>query len=479
MLRRPRLRALACVLAIAGALAGVSDASAARNLIIGFTGDEAFFTGNAHLPASTWLDRAHTDGASMIRVSVGWSGVAPSTRPPGFNPSDPASPGYNWTATDQEIEAVVAHGMTPVVVVNSAPTWAEGPGRPRGAAPGSWRPSPAQFGAFAHAIALHYDGQYRPAGATAPLPRVRYFQGWNEANLSLYLAPQWIRARSGYVPESPALMRGLENAFYTGVKAVEPSDFVVMGGTAPYGDPPGGQRMQPVAFYRSLFCLQGAAALTPVSCPGPTHLDAIDHHPYAIGSPLTHALNPDDAAVPDLYKITRVLHAAERAGRVLPSGPKQLWVTEMSWDSDPPDPHGVPIQTQARWLEQAMYEVWRQGASVFLWLEIVDAPPIPNYASTYQAGIYYIDGSPKPAVTAFSFPFVTQRLHGSTVQAWGVAPSTGTVSIERQTGASWSVIARQSVAAHQVFTASVNLPGAGVLRAVLGTATSLTWSQAA
>ena len=127
------------------------------------------------------------------------------------------------------------------------------------------------------------------------------------------------------------------------------------------------------------------------------------HHPNGIGGPLWHAYDADDVAVPDLAKITGPLHAAERWHRILPAGPKGLWVTEISWDSDPPDPNGVPVQTQARWCEQAMDALWREGVGTILFLAIVDAPPIPNYASTYQSGIYYLDGQPKPSATAFRF----------------------------------------------------------------------------
>ena len=78
------------------------------------------------------------------------------------------------------------------------------------------------------------------------------------------------------------------------------SNFVVTAGTAPYGDPPGGERMQPVAFDRSPLCLR------------------------------------DDVAVPDVHKLAGVLHAAVRDGHVRPAGPKRLWVTELSWEQARP-----------------------------------------------------------------------------------------------------------------------------------------------
>jgi hypothetical protein len=254
----------------------------------------------------------------------------------------------------------------------------------------------------------------------------------------------------------------MENAFYGAVKGVSSSNFVVLAGTAPYGDPPGGSRMQPVTFYQSLFCLS-ASTLTPIHCSDPKiYFDAIDHHPYGIGGPLQPAINTDDVAVPDIHKITRVLRAAEHAGRVLPRGSKAVWVTEISWDSDPPDPNGVPIEQQARWYEQAMYVLWRQGVDTVLWLQIVDAPPIPNYASTYQSGLFYLDGSPKPSATAIRFPFVTDRIDSSHVQAWGRAPTGGVLTLEVQRAGQWAVIARLRVRTHEVVFTKLPLRGAAV-----------------
>jgi hypothetical protein len=304
---------------------------------------------------------------------------------------------------------------------------------------------------------------------------VRYWQGWNEPNLAFYLGPQWIRSRHRWLPESPTIFRALMNAFYRSVKSVSPSNFVVMAGTAPYGDPPGQARMPPIQFDRYLFCL--SSGLTPTPCANPVHLDAVAHHPYGIGGPLWHAGNPDDAAVADLYKVDRVLRAAERTRHVLPVGHKQLWVTEISWDSDPPDPHGVPIQRQARWYEQALYVLWRQHVDTVLFIYIADGAPVPNYASSYQAGLYFLNGDPKPAATAFRFPFVTQRVRGSSAQAWVRAPLAGRLEIERKVGAGWSALKSFSVRYHQIVTTTLHLSGAARLRARIGPETSLVWTQ--
>jgi len=477
---RLRLFALAAVALCAVALcAATAHARApAQGLTIGFSADPAL-TANTPSAATVWIPRAVAEGASIVRVNVLWSRVAPRVRPASFDPADPSSAGYDWSAVDATVRALAGSGLQVLLNITSAPTWAEGPSAPADAAPGSWRPDPAQLAGFATAAAVRYDGGFAdPLAPGSVLPRVRYWQPWNEPNLSLYLSPQWTPSSHGWLPASAIIYRQLLNSFYRAVKRVSASNFVVTAGTAPYGDPPGGQRMPPVAFDRTLFCLRDNARLTPLSCPDPPHLDALSHHPYGIQGPLWHALNPDDAAVPDLDKIARVLHAAQRAGHVLPAGSKQLWVTEISWDSSPPDPDGVPAAEQARWLEQALYVLWRQGVNTVLWLQIVDSAPVPSYGSTYQAGLYYLNGAPKPAAQAYRFPFVSHRLDHRHIQAWGRAPTSGKVSIEALRRGRWAVLRRLRVRTDQVFQAVLPIRGRAVLRAQADPDTSLAWTQA-
>jgi hypothetical protein len=171
--------------------------------------------------------------------------------------------------------------------------------------------------------------------------------------------------------------------------------------------------------------------------------------------------------------------AAEHSHRILPSGSKPLWATEISWDSSPPDPKGVPVATQARYLEQALYVLWRQGIRTILWFQIRDSPPFPDYASSYQAGIYYLAGVPKPSATAYRFPFVADRLNRNRLTVWGKAPSGGKLTIERlKSKGRWQRLKRITVRRGQVFTTTLTLRGGVRLRARLGTSTSLTWTQA-
>jgi hypothetical protein len=458
-------------------LLGMPAVASARGLTLGFSADPVL-TGDTAAVRALWIPRAVNVGAQMVRVNVYWSQIAPPDRPRGFAPANPSSAGYQWTALDAVVRQLTEHGLSVLMNVSSAPTWAEGPHRPPGATAGSWRPSAAAFGQFATALATRYDGHYPdPSAPGQTLPRVRDWQAWNEPNLSLYLDPQWTRTGGRWLPASPLIYRALLNSFYAAVKHVASSNFVVTAGTAPYGDPPGHARMAPVTFDQNLFCLN--RALAPLPCADPPHLDALSHHPYGIGGPLWHALNADDVAVPDVYKLTRILHAAQRYGHALPRGPKQFWVTEISWDSDPPDPHGVPIQKQARWLEQSLYVLWRQGVSTVLWLLVADEPCVPNCATTFQGGVFFDNGAAKPAAQAFLFPFVTQRQSRSRIVAWGRAPQAGTAEIELRRGHQWTTIRRVRVAARAVFTTTISVTGRATLRAVVGGEPSLSWTQAA
>ena len=185
------------------------------------------------------------------------------------------------------------------------------------------------------------------------------------------------------------------SAFYRGVKSVRArARSSSPRGTAPFGDPaPGGHRIMPARFVRELLCLRRVGGrLRGTSCPAPARFDVLAHHPYSVGVPRRRALNADDVSIPDIGKLTRLLRAAERTGGALPRRRHRVWVTEVSYDSSPPDPHGVPAARHARYLEEALYLLWRQGVDPITWFQIRDQLPVPSYAATNQSGVYFADG---------------------------------------------------------------------------------------
>jgi hypothetical protein len=139
------------------------------------------------------------------------------------------------------------------------------------------------------------------------------------------------------------------------------------------------------------------------------------------------------------------------------------------------------LDTQARYLEQTMYLLWRQGVDTALWSEIRDAPPARRYVVHFLwGGLYFYSGRPKPAATAFRFPFVTSRLDSRRVRVWGRAPSAGPLTISLRVGpARWLPVARIPVTAKSVFLATLRLRGTVVLRAQVGRSVSLPWTEAA
>jgi hypothetical protein len=421
---------------------------------------------------NVWLDRTVASGAQFVLLWVSWGAVAPQAPAAGSDPSNPANPAYDWGTLDATVRAATQHGLRVVLSITSAPLWAQGPARPAVAAPGTWRPNAAAFGEFAEAVARRYSGRFN--AGTGVLPRVRYFQAWTEPNLPYHLSPQWIRVAGHWVAESPTIYRGLLNAFYPAVKSVHSSNVVITAGTAPYGDPPGGQRMRPALFVRDLLCLRGQR-LVPEHCPDPAHFDVLAHDPYSFAGPTRPAYYTDDVSIADMWKLTRALAVAQRTGRALPHVHHRVWVTEFGWSSKPPNPRAVPMMKRARWIEQAFYELWRQGIDTVTWYLIVDQAPVPSYAATWQTGLYYLNGRRKPGFEAFRFPFIVVRARHGHAQVWGVSPDAGIVRIEVRESGRWTTVVRVRTRTHGVINRTIDVAGLPTVRAVVGDDTSLGW----
>ena len=450
-------------------------AQGARQLRIGFV-DSAYSSAD---PAerATWLGRSVDAGAQIVRIPITWAVANTRTRPAGFDARNPADPAYDFALADAAIKDAVAHGLQVLAYFSGAPRWAEGPGRPAAAPRGSWRPDPRAIEDYGAALARRYSGRFPdPAVAGAVLPRVHALQVWNEPNLDTYLTPQWRAGRTF----APAHYRRMLNAFYRGVKSVSPATLVVTAGTAPFGDEePGGERIMPVRFARDLLCIRRVAGrLRSSACPTPARFDVFTHHPYSIEFPRRRALNADDVSIPDMGKLTRILRKAEASGRALPRKRHPVWVTEVSYDSSPPDPDGIPIARHARYLEQTLFLLWRQGVDTIMWFRVGDQAPIPSFDATYQSGVYFRDGRAKPAQRAFRFPFVAERAGRTTVRVWGRAPIAGTVVVERRTPAGWRAVRSLRTSAGRIFELRLKPGSSRSLRARIGPETSLVWPLA-
>jgi hypothetical protein len=123
------------------------------------------------------------------------------------------------------------------------------------------------------------------------------------------------------------------------------------------------------------------------------------------------------------------------------------------------------VRTQARYVEQALYELWKQRVKVAIHYFISDSDP-------YQ-GLFFSDGRKKPGFQAFRFPFVTERVSRKRVRAWGRSPKAGKVKIQGKKGGKWRTLERIRVREDEVFMNRVR--GSKQMRAQIGGEESLVW----
>ncbi|MGI9556506.1 MAG: hypothetical protein ACR2N5_01050, partial [Solirubrobacterales bacterium] len=314
------------------------------------------------------------------------------------------------------------------------------------------------------------------AGET--LPRVRYFEAWNEPNLWAFLTP----VRSGGKLKNAEHYRKMLNAFYDAVKDVKGGNKVVAPATSPFGDSSGKKRSRPVEFIRELFCLKGKKNPKPKSNCKTSELpklDIVSHHPINIlGKPTRSAKDPDDASSPDMDRIGKAAKAAAKAGNILPvksngkSKKRPLWATEFFWFSDPPDKRDVAtnLNKQASRIVEALYLLWEDGVKTAVYLGLRDSP---NFGS----GLFFDDGEAKPALDAFRFPFVGDRKSKKKIKVWGKAPANGKLKVQEKKGSKWKTIKRFNVKEGKVFYKSVKLKGKAKIRGELKGETTHPWTQ--
>jgi hypothetical protein len=392
-------------------------------------------------------------GVDRVRVSVPWASFTPGRdagiRPASFrDASDPAQyePAAfdNW---DHLLRVARQEGIAVLFnVTGPAPRWAAGRlnGRYVG---GLFRPKPAAFGEFVRMLGARYDGNHDDENqGRGRLPRVEAWSIWNEPNQAGHLQPQWVRTkRKRWIPAAPRIYRDLLRAAGAALKATgHGSDTVLIGETAPMGTHGRGTKrsMRPVPFLASLFCIRHSTlrplwgrAARDVGCDyhrkGALLASGFAHHPYGVVSaPDRSDPNPLNIRLADGARLARLLDAAAAARRL--RGRLPYWYTEFGYQTNPPDPtpRGIGLDQQATWLAQAERMTWADprvaGLTQFLLRDDVPWDQFPEGDArrwrTYQSGIAFSDGRPKPAYDAYRLPFVGpgQVPGGQTVRLWGM-----------------------------------------------------------
>ncbi len=443
------VRAIVLAVVAAASCALAAGATASRPFRTAVDDPFAFATAS---PAPAFA-RVAAAGAAYVRLHVDWETVAPAgaTKPAGFRADDPEDPAYRWARLDAQVRAAEAAGLQPIVTVSGAPRWARR-GRDDGLGPNN--PNPVEYGLFARALARRYSG------ASSDLPRVRYWQAWNEPNITSFLLPQF---DGGHRPVSPDLYRALVNAFSDAVHGAAAGNVVVAGGLSPFSvNYKTVKSVGPMTFMRQLFCL-GPGSNARSTCSTPIRFDVWAHHPYTSGGPFHHASNPDDVSLGDLPEMRALLNTALRAHRIVAPHGLGFWVTEFGWDTNPPDARGVPLALHARWTAEALYQMWRSGVTVATWWLLQDQP-YPS--SPYQSGLYVraprgAAPQAKPSLAAFRFPFVAYR-RTSGVYVWGRTPSGAAATVvlqrRRDKAGGWTNVGSVRADRFGLFARTVRVP---------------------
>ncbi len=392
-----------------------AQAEAARSFNTAIIDADAFEEGT-----DAAFQHAAASGAKYVKNNLYWSLVLPDSEAPDrpgseaqpFDATDPASPYYvNWRPFDRLVRQADAHGLQVVFSVVATPRWAR---ISSCKSVGMCSPKPADYADFATAAARRYSGTFDPGNGEGVLPRVRFWQAWVEPNLYLFYRPIFNGNGS---PAAPTVYRGILNSFYDAVHAVNNSNFVISAGLAPNAVP--GKAIAPLDFSRRVLCMGGnwKKPRPKRGCRTKVKADAWAVHPYTTGSPIHKPSKPDNMSIAALPRMNKLLKAAHRAGRLNGmNGKTQLWVTEFSWDSRPPDPGGVRMKLLTRWVSQAMYMMYKANVQTMTWFGLRDHPHQGNqrWSDTFESGLYLrgdtvANDKPKLVLKAFRQPFYAEK----------------------------------------------------------------------
>jgi hypothetical protein len=403
-------------------------------------------------------------GANTVRVMLHWDFVAPDpsarTAPAGWHGSDPnAYPASGWAPYDAIVRQARADDLrVDFTVAGGAPRWAQGAGiPPQGLADVSfaWKPSAKAYGEFVEAAGERYNGSFTPAGATTPLPAVRFWALWNEPNFGQDLGPQAIAGSR--VSVAPMMYRQLVDAGWAALQRTgHRHDTIVIGGFAaqgrsgpvnaahPQGLPGDYAQTKPLQFIRTLYCLDGndrpltGAYARARGCPATTSgsrafraahpglfsAGGVADHPYSGGrSPVdARGLDRDAAIFAQLGSLEAALDGAQRAYGSHKRYP--IYNDEYGYITNPPQTSSyVSPAVAARYLNWSEYLSWKSDRIASYAQYLLEDPP-PGTHIGFASGLLTATGQPKATFSAYRLPLYLPRtalIAGRQTEVWGNA----------------------------------------------------------
>ena len=451
MVIRNRLALVALLLA--GATAPARASAAPVETIVQ---DDALMLHASEADVRRGMERARDLGIDRVRLTAGWSVIAPhpdSPLVPIFDATDPAKyPAGSWDHLDRAVRIATETGIAPMIdIAFWAPRWATSEPLEMSSRLAA-DVNPRLYADFAQAVARRYSGTWTPphpsaqspaattkppdrtilddlfgrppsepapapapTAAPEPLPAVDTFTIWNEPNHSGFLRPQWAKEDGRWVPKSAEIYRAMVRAAYPAIKSVAQGSRVLIGGTASMGSStPGVSGVPPLRFLRALACVDDE--LRPVStggCEGYSELpgDGWAHHPYSLRTtPDVDTMDQDKLPVAATPRLTATLRALVDGGRLAPAN-ADLYLTEYGYETNRPDPNApFSLEQQAdllAWAEQ----IATRDPAVRSWpqFQLYDRPDVAprdgmRAFGDWHSGLYFNDGTPKPAAGTYATP---------------------------------------------------------------------------
>jgi len=446
----PKVTAFLCALAaLCGSLALAPSAFASHDQIDFFEAPQQLLNAAARPAAIAELQSL---GVHAVRIQLIWDEVAPSPRSkkqPKLNLTNPAN--YNWGQYAPLIQAMQTLGWKVLLTVTGyAPCWASECSKTKYTTRELVTdPNPGDYGQFMQAVGREF-GSY-----------VKLYSVWNEPNQTQELEPQYLDGNPHKTLESAVIYRKLFLDGYAGLK--QSGNFagtkVLMGETSPLGVT-SVDISPPLAFLRGVLCLN-SHYVKASSC-GMLPAAGYAQHPYdqeqgPFWKPPTAFDGADDVTIATLGQLQTALRLAADAHAIPRNTP--IYITEFGVQSYPNRYLGVPVAQQAEYDAIAERTAWNDPDVASFSQYLLSDDPDPGDEGSFQTGLVYVGGKPKPLYNGYRLPLTVTVTGGSRVAFWGLvrpAAAAGPVVVQYSdnNGSSWQQLLTAQTNANGYWSAS-------------------------
>jgi hypothetical protein len=301
-------------------------------------------------------------GFTWVKQQVRWSD------------QEPSNGSINFGGLDGAVNAANAAGISVLFSIVSAPSWAAAPGT-------DFPKNPSDFASFMSAMASHFKG------------RVAAYELWNEENFAREVGPGNI---------NPGNYVELLKASYPAIKAADPNAVVLSGAPTPTGVNDPNIAKRDITYLQQMYAYQGGVVKG--------YFDVLGAHnePYWNPPDQTVATATNTAYANDPSFFFRQVEDYHNLMASVGDGNKQIWETEIGYDSNPMAPAGyngwtVSDQQQASYLV-ALFQYARTHyawmGAIFVWNLNFQCIGLPQTDEKWGFSVLAAGYTPRPAYSA-------------------------------------------------------------------------------